>query len=462
MINLYFIVQSGYPAGSHYPAAGSQYPAAAGHYPTAGGQYPAAGAHYPAGGQYQAASAQYPAGGQYPVGGQYPAGGQYPVGGQYPMGGGQPVVNNYYPQKSSGGSGLQTALIAGVGGLALYGALKPSEQKTIIIHEGNNATVQAPVQAGVPAMVPTNTNGTVPIMMTNDTNSTPTPLATYPSADMNTTTLAPPFAAYPGYQPNGCLIGQVVMPLNMTHPNGTEFVQMTCVWPPPQYQPNGCIVGQIVMPLNMTYPNGTEFVQMTCVWPPPPTQQFNTGFPIDPNQNSTVNTTISSITGINQIAPLTGDQSTETPLAPFPGIPNGGPVTQGNSSDLLNKTNNTTTILPIFSSQNPDNVTISTPTPLASYYSQNPENLTVTTLTPLAPYPITATSSGSYLYTQNNAVPQYNSNNVEIPVTANSNLNSAPSLPQKGSNGAIPRFNGNRATFNILICSMLYAIYNII
>lgn len=42
-----------------------------------------------------------------------------------------------------------TALIAGVGGLALYGALKPSEEKTVIIHQGETAA--APAAAPAPA-----------------------------------------------------------------------------------------------------------------------------------------------------------------------------------------------------------------------------------------------------------------------------------------------------------------------
>lgn len=90
--------------------------------------------------------------------GQHPA---YPN--QQPGYSGQPppVVNNYnYPeqQKSGGlgiGSGLQTAAIAGIGGLALYGALKPSEEKTIIIHEGGQA-------AAAPAAVPASPPGAAP------------------------------------------------------------------------------------------------------------------------------------------------------------------------------------------------------------------------------------------------------------------------------------------------------------
>lgn len=85
-----------------------------------------------------------------------PGGGQQP---QYMPGAGQqPVVNNYYQQqpKSSGiGSGLQTAAIAGIGGLALYGALRPNEEKTVIIHDGGQA-------AAAPATIPASPPGAAP------------------------------------------------------------------------------------------------------------------------------------------------------------------------------------------------------------------------------------------------------------------------------------------------------------
>lgn len=45
---------------------------------------------------------------------------------------------------------MQTALLAGVGGLTLYNALKPNEQKTVIIHEGASPA-PAPVAQGATA-----------------------------------------------------------------------------------------------------------------------------------------------------------------------------------------------------------------------------------------------------------------------------------------------------------------------
>lgn len=128
---------------------------------------------------YPHPQAGYPQQPNYPQGGQYPqqngfggAPGGYPgsPGGGYPGAPGsfnqQPQVVNNYEQKGSGGSGLQTALLAGVGGLALYGALKPSDTKTIII---NNTVVQTPENATLGA------NATMVEMIT-----TPVPLASYP------------------------------------------------------------------------------------------------------------------------------------------------------------------------------------------------------------------------------------------------------------------------------------------
>lgn len=83
----------------------------------------------------------------------------YPVQqpGYVPQGGNQPIINNYYHDqpKTGGGAGsaLQTAAIAGIGGLALYGALKPSEQKTVIIHEGVSSAPPVAPAAAIPAAI---------------------------------------------------------------------------------------------------------------------------------------------------------------------------------------------------------------------------------------------------------------------------------------------------------------------
>lgn len=89
-------------------------------------------------------------------------------------GAGQPptIVNNYHgaPQGGNTGgglSGLQTGLLAGTAGLALYGALKPSGEKTVII---NNTVIQE-----VPANVTEMAHNATAV------ETTPVPLAAYPS-----------------------------------------------------------------------------------------------------------------------------------------------------------------------------------------------------------------------------------------------------------------------------------------
>lgn len=127
-----------------------------------------------------------------PAHSQYPQS-QVPPGfqpqGSFPNG--QPsIVNNYYGshgnQGSSGGSGLQTAILAGVGGLALYGALKPSESKTIII---NNTAIIVPQNATVPegavvlpvnATLPPGVETLQPLQVATDQ---PVLLAAYPNSN---------------------------------------------------------------------------------------------------------------------------------------------------------------------------------------------------------------------------------------------------------------------------------------
>lgn len=125
------------------------------------------------------------------VPGGYPV--QQGIGGQpggYP-GAGQPpnIINNYHqaPQGGGGGgglSGLQTGLLAGTAGLALYGALKPGgETKTIIY---NNTVIQE-VPANATEMAH---NGT-------SVDTTPVPLATYPPTGSPASSEMMPLAPYP-------------------------------------------------------------------------------------------------------------------------------------------------------------------------------------------------------------------------------------------------------------------------
>lgn len=131
------------------------------------------------GGQQQPNYAPQPAYGGQPNYAQQPAYGGQPNYAPQPGYGGygqQPIVNNYHTQGSSGGSGLQTALIAGVGGLALYGALKPSGGETTIVKYiyangteaagPSNDTIAVTLPPTVAAEV-TPVNGTTPVVDAN-------------------------------------------------------------------------------------------------------------------------------------------------------------------------------------------------------------------------------------------------------------------------------------------------------
>lgn len=259
--------------------------------------------------QQQYPSQQYPAQ-QYPVGGgqQYPGG--YPVGGQQYPTGGQPAVNNYYqqgqPQRSGGIGGLGTAAIAGIGGLALYGALKPSEQKTIIIHEGgNNGTSDAPIPSAPPAA------GTPPIAPQMNPDGTPV-------APM------PPMAPMPPINANG--MPMAAPPLN---PDGTPMTMKQ-----PQFNPDGT---PILMPPNGV-PMGVNGVQQQMApngqYMYPPQQN---GGNIDP-QNQNI-----------PLAPFPGQQAQEqhVPLAPFPGGPPAPPPSPENQQVPVLGNTNTDPVVPL-------------------------------------------------------------------------------------------------------------------
>ncbi|XP_055683635.1 trithorax group protein osa-like isoform X1 [Lutzomyia longipalpis] len=168
--------QAGVPNQPHYAGAPPPYQ----------GGYPQQGVP-PAGGYPQQPAFGQPGYGQPGYG--HP---NYPGGYQQPgYQGGQPVVNNYYGnQGSSGGSGWQTAALAGVGGLALYGALKPSEHNTIIIQNGTNAAPPAAAPAdgaaaaaaapaaAAPGAAPV--NGSIPVNGTGTEPIYSAPLAPYP------------------------------------------------------------------------------------------------------------------------------------------------------------------------------------------------------------------------------------------------------------------------------------------
>lgn len=185
---------------------------------------PAQGA--PAGGAY--GQPHYNPQGGYPQqqGGGFGGGGGYPMqqgggfGGGY--GGHQPVINNYYGQKSGGGMGLTNALLLGVGGIALYGALKPGETKVIYVNNStnpedarqvstngthvlvsdNSTTVATPL-APFPDHCGQYMNQPIPpqqqqaLFNTADVNNTPAPLAPFPEAAAAAVTQAVPLAEVP-------------------------------------------------------------------------------------------------------------------------------------------------------------------------------------------------------------------------------------------------------------------------
>lgn len=184
--------------GYQQPGYGGQQPGYGGQQPGYGGQQPNYGGH--PGGYPQ----QQPGG----FGGGYNNGGGYGGGG---FGGG--TVNNYYGQKSSG-MGLTNALLLGVGGIALYGALKPGETKVVyvnnstnpedarqvsqngthvLVSDANNMTVATPL-APFPAHCSQYMNQPVPLAQL-EANSTPTPLAPLPQAEVPLATAAVPLAA---------------------------------------------------------------------------------------------------------------------------------------------------------------------------------------------------------------------------------------------------------------------------
>ncbi|GAB0095980.1 hypothetical protein DMENIID0001_114240 [Sergentomyia squamirostris] len=158
--------QAGVPNQPHY--AGAPPPQYPGGYPQHGAP-PAGYPQQPGQPGYGQPAYNQPGYGGYAQPG-YPGGG-YPGGYQ-----GQPI--NYGNQGSSGlSSGLQTAAIAGIGGLALYGALKPSEHNTIIIQNGTAVPAAVP-ENGTAAVAAVPVNGTIPENGTASVYSAP--LAPFP------------------------------------------------------------------------------------------------------------------------------------------------------------------------------------------------------------------------------------------------------------------------------------------
>lgn len=147
-------------------------------------------------------------GGGYPGG--YP---QQPVY-QSPAGGYQQpgtVIHHYEQPQSSGGSGIGTilgagaaGLAAGVGGAALYDALKPKDEpKEAAPAETTTTTTTttlAPINPNgeaVLAPLPANPNGEAPLAPVPETPATETPLATTEPTNASTAADVVPLAAFP-------------------------------------------------------------------------------------------------------------------------------------------------------------------------------------------------------------------------------------------------------------------------
>ncbi|XP_053677699.1 translation initiation factor IF-2-like, partial [Anopheles nili] len=178
-----------YPAYPGHPAQG--FPGAPVQHP--GGGFPAQGYQPQPGGGYvqQQPGAGFPHQPSYAPGGHYDQGQQ----GHYQGHPGQTAVH-HYEQPASGGSGIGTilgagaaGLAAGVGGAALYDALKPKESKEEA-PATTAATTTTAAAAGpaseTPAPVPANPNGDAPLAPMPPANPNgEAPLAPMPPANAN-------------------------------------------------------------------------------------------------------------------------------------------------------------------------------------------------------------------------------------------------------------------------------------
>ncbi|XP_037026325.1 nascent polypeptide-associated complex subunit alpha, muscle-specific form-like isoform X2 [Bradysia coprophila] len=196
----------GAPVGG-YPQQQGGYPQQQGGFPQQQGGFPPQQGGYP---QQQGGFPQQQGGYPQQQGGFPPQQG-YPAGQPYP-------VVQQPPQKSSG-SGLQTALIAGVGGLALYGALKPSGEKVIVINNGESTTAASSSDATTAASVAPAAPA-APASDANTTNATPVSAAVpvAPVASAVDASVAPvPLASVPPPADNGVSVTPVaVLPSDST------------------------------------------------------------------------------------------------------------------------------------------------------------------------------------------------------------------------------------------------------
>lgn len=155
---------------------GAGHPPQQGYQPSGG--YPQQSGYQPNGGYPQQPG--YQSNGGYPQqpGYQQQAPGYSQQAPGYPAGTpGVPVIN-HYETKSGGGSGLTNALLVGVGGLSLYNALKPGEEKTVIVNHYHNGT-EIPSNATASVAPPAAENSTN-VLVANGTMEATTPVALAP------------------------------------------------------------------------------------------------------------------------------------------------------------------------------------------------------------------------------------------------------------------------------------------
>lgn len=315
------------PHNPGYPAQGAP-PAYSPHNPG----YPAQGAP-PAYSQQNPGYPQqsYPQGVPqqgYGGGAGYPNQG-YAQGGQYP--GQQPVVNNYHlqqPGRSGGGSGLTNALLLGVGGVALYGALKPGGETQTIIYNNTVTEVQVPAAETTATTGSTATTGVTGTTVLNPDGSSTTPafMPVYcpPILPTNCTENCPP----PAPLPVNC-----IPPPTTMNADGTYSTAPLAPLAP--FPGQTTMTGQTPLPGQTPYPGQTTAMgpdgtplaplvplpgQTTTLYDPA------SGAPIVPLPGQT--TSVTEQSSGTPLVPLNTEQTTAhlytAPLAPFPGQP--GPI----------------------------------------------------------------------------------------------------------------------------------------
>lgn len=190
---------------------------------------------------------------------------------------------------------MQTALLTGIGGLTLYNALKPNEQKTIIVHEG--ATPAAPVP-GAPAPV-----AALPA-------ASPVPVVNPSAVPINT---AVPVAVDGSTTPVANAMPSAGVPVNYDYSSTSVPIA-----PSPQAQPTIPLAplpdAQPSIPL-ATMPDNQSQVPLA------PILEVTTNSATIPTAQETTSTPVPTIlpNSTQTNPPILAETTTGVPLAPFPG-----------------------------------------------------------------------------------------------------------------------------------------------